>query len=264
MGVKHDEASIRRLIEELETVLGQPLPRGGRVVDVASGTGNVAVKLAVTGWFDEVVAVDISSKSLEVAKEHARALGADLTTVVSDMHRLPFDDGSVDFLVGCAFLHHLPDPEAFMAEAHRVLKPGASFVIIGEPTSFGMKAMKVAKFPLIVANGIVKRLRKNKEDVIKWDHDNIDVHDFTMQDADRLLTLFTKKRIVTEGFVAPILDQGIFTPMRFVFRSSKMLAKALGGAGKALVGVDQLVFDRILPRGVLVSLKISGQKAPVA
>ena len=60
-----------------------------------------------------------------------------METIESDMMRLPFPDGSVDYVVGCAFLHHLPHPAGFMGEVKRVLRPGGTFVIIGEPSGFG-------------------------------------------------------------------------------------------------------------------------------
>ena len=44
MGTSHDIVSCEHMIQELETVLGSKLPRGGRVVDAACGTGNVAIK----------------------------------------------------------------------------------------------------------------------------------------------------------------------------------------------------------------------------
>lgn len=261
MGVDHGEAARAAIVAELELVLGKPLPRGCTVVDVASGTGNLAVKLAATGWFKEVIAVDISARSLEVAKSAATAMGVSLTTVVSDMVRLPFEDNSVDFVVGCAFLHHLPDPVGFMAEVHRVLKPGSSFVIVGEPTSFGASAINVMKFPLVLTNRILRRARGRADGGFVWDHDSIDVHDFTQADARALLAKFEDGRIVTEGFAAPIFDQALATPVRHVAGSNKALAAALSGVTKGLGWSDRHLFNRVLPKGGKVSLKISGRKA---
>lgn len=261
MGVRYDQSSINAMIRELENVLGDRLQRaGGKVVDVASGTGNVAIKLSLTGWYDEVIAVDISSKSLEVASKRAEDVGCALTTIVSDMRRLPFEDDSIDFVVGCAFLHHLPNPLLFMREVHRVLKPGCPFVFIGEPTKFGSIGIEVAKLPLVLANSVIRRVRNRQGSTFVWDHDNIDVHVFSQNDAKRFVQDFDSSRIISEGFALPIIDQGLFTPIRLVFGENKFLQRAFAVSGRALAGIDYFFLNRTLPKGLKTSLKLSGKK----
>jgi SAM-dependent methyltransferase len=258
MGVVHDAESIRRIVDELETVLGGPLPLTGVVVDAASGTGNLALKLASHGHYDRVCAVDISARSLEVASRNADALGVRIETLVSEMVRLPFDDGSVDLVVGCAFLHHLPDPPAFMQEVARILRPGGAMIVIGEPTAFGARALYWIKLPLVLANRLLRLLRKTE--TFRWDHDNIDVHSFTKADARRLLAPFVRTRIVTQGFLAPLVDQGILTPIRTVTGAGGRLGRAFDGLTRGLRALDRWVFDRAVPRFGRISLKISGYK----
>ena len=260
MGVRHDDARCAEIINELEHVLGGPLPRTGRVVDVASGTGNLAIKLARTGSYDEVVAVDISIRSLEVAQRTARQIGRDLTIVQSDMKRLPFEDDSFDLLVGCAFLHHLAYPVEFMSEVRRVLKPGCPFVIIGEGTDFFARALPVVKAPVLLANRAIKAIRRSDAATFKWEHDNIDVHDFTMKDARQLVEGFDAPRIVTQGFAGPLTDQGVLAPIRFFMNDRGVLGSVLNATDRAMKASDRVVFDRILPRGMRASLKISGRK----
>lgn len=260
MRVLHDDDSVSRTIDELERVLGEKLPRGGRVIDVASGTGNLAVKLARTGFYDEVVAVDISIKSLEVGKASARQHGRDLTIVESDMKRLPFDDNSFDFLVGCAFLHHLAYPVEFMTEVRRVLKPGCPFVIIGEGTHFFHLALPVVKGPAILLNKAVKAAKKSDDATYKWEHDAIDVHDFTMKDARDLVAGFDNTRIVTEGFAGPLINQGLLSPIRYLTGNKGVLGSILDATDKVLAASDKVVFNHVLPKGMRASLKISGRK----
>src|SRR5215471_10186735 len=80
MGISYDAEATARILSELEEVLGEPLP-GGTVVDVGSGTGHVAVKLAKTGRFGRVVATDISSRMLACARKNAADAGCTIETV---------------------------------------------------------------------------------------------------------------------------------------------------------------------------------------
>lgn len=43
---------------------------------------------------------------------------------VADAHSLPFEDGSFDVVLSNLTVHHLGDPDKFLAEAFRVLRPG--------------------------------------------------------------------------------------------------------------------------------------------
>jgi len=176
------------------------------------------------------------------------------------MQTLPFEDNALDMLVGCAFLHHLPEPETFMKEVHRVLKPGAPFIIIGEPTSFGAWAINMTKLPLVLINKLIRTLRKTKNNIFRWDHDNIDVHDFTRTDTALLLDGFEKTRIVTQGFLEPVIDQGLLTPMRHVLGHSRIIDFIFTHITIFCRFFDMIIFNNLLPKFMRVTLKISGYK----
>ena len=92
-----------------------------RVVDLAGGTGRAADGLADAG-FDPIV-VDISAGMLR----RARKAGHD--TVRGDAGSLPLRDDAADAAVIVDALHHLPDPEAALASARAVLRPGGVVVV---------------------------------------------------------------------------------------------------------------------------------------
>lgn len=256
MGVDHGDDAVAAMIEELERVLGEPLPRG-EVLDVGAGTGNVAVKLARTGRFDRVVAADISRGMLRVAREAAEALGLDnLETVETDMRALPFPDDSFDAVVGCAFLHHLPDPVRFVREVHRVLRPGAPFVFIGEPSTRGARLTGMVKAPLVATNRVLERVTGRRG--LRWDHDDIDVHTFTVDDIHRMAADFERVRLAPAGFLEPIIDQGLLAPARLVFRHPR-LGRAMDRTQLALRWMDLWCNER-LPPSWLVSMKFAGYK----
>lgn len=91
-----------------------------RVLDLAGGTGRVAAALAPEY---EPIAADVSAPMLQ------RAAARGLQTVRSDAGRLPLQDGAVDAAVVVDAYHHLPDREAALAEAARVVAPGGVVVI---------------------------------------------------------------------------------------------------------------------------------------
>ena len=257
MGVSHSPEAVRKTIDELERVLGDALPRGGWVADVGSGTGNIAIKLALDGRFDRVTAVDISSKSLEKLRDTAETLHVLVETVVSEMRPLPFEDDSLDLLVGCAFLHHMPDPEEFMADVARVLKPGARFVIIGEPTHLGATVTNVVKFPLVAVNRL-RRLFVN-DNLFRWEHDQIDVHTFTRADVHNLFERrFEKTRVCCEGFLEPVVDQAILAPLRRFLPETGLAGRVFGSIQSSCSAVDRALLNHALPSNFKVSLKVSG------
>lgn len=259
MGVKHTGEAVLRIVDELENVLGVRLPEGTHVVDVGAGTGNIAIKLSIDGRFKKVTAVDISKKSLDVLEQHALAHDLNVNTIESNMLRLPFEDSSVDLLVGCAFLHHLPDPKSFMSEVNRVLKPGAPFIIICEPTYFGALLLDIAKYPLVLANRALKLFKKKS--LFRWEHDHIDVHTFCEKDVSVLFKdNFSCVRICNEGFVEPVIDQSIIVPLRYIIPQSVIRDNLFNPFLSIAHFFDHYFFNKVVPAKFLVTLKVSGRK----
>ena len=102
------------------------LKPGMRVLDVACGTGLVAVEAAkILGSAENITCLDPSEGMLAVAREK---LGA--TFVVGRAEALPFPDNSFDFLTMGYALRHVTDLEATFREYLRVLRPGGKVLIL--------------------------------------------------------------------------------------------------------------------------------------
>ena len=102
----------------IASLVGGP---GLRVLDLGCRTGALTQHYAKG---NSVVGVDVDRGALEHAVER---LG--IETVWADAEEeLPFPDASFDVVVAGELLEHLRDPDAVVAEARRVLRPGGSFV----------------------------------------------------------------------------------------------------------------------------------------
>lgn len=106
-------------------------------LEVGSGTGFFLLNLMQAGVATRGHVTDLSPGMVEVAVANAASLSLDVEGRVADAERLPYDDSSMDLVVGHAVLHHIPDVELAIREMLRVLRPGGRFVVAGEPTRWG-------------------------------------------------------------------------------------------------------------------------------
>jgi SAM-dependent methyltransferase len=104
--------------------------RNGAVLDVATGTGRIALGLAARGV--TVTGVDISDRMLEAAREKAaRARLTFASFQRGNAISLPFDDQAFDAVLSFRFLH-IMEPRhqiPFIGEMVRVLKPGGTLLL---------------------------------------------------------------------------------------------------------------------------------------
>ncbi|TDO44149.1 septum formation protein [Kribbella sp. VKM Ac-2527] len=101
------------------------LPKGGRVIELAVGTGIVAAELVALG--NLVHGVDLSPAMLRHAR--VRLPGH---VAAADAERLPFADRRCDAIVAVWLLHLLDDSEPVLAEVARVLRPDGVFITTTE------------------------------------------------------------------------------------------------------------------------------------
>jgi ubiquinone/menaquinone biosynthesis C-methylase UbiE len=105
-----------------ELVAACTIAPGQRVLDVAAGTGNVAIRAAEAGA--EVVASDLTPESLEAGAREARDRGVEVEWLVADAQALPFGDGRFDVVTSSFGAMFAPDHRAVADELLRVCRPG--------------------------------------------------------------------------------------------------------------------------------------------
>jgi demethylmenaquinone methyltransferase/2-methoxy-6-polyprenyl-1,4-benzoquinol methylase len=96
-----------------------------RLLDVASGTGDLALEIQDACPDCEVIASDFCAEMLA----HAASRGIE-KTLVADALNLPFPDGSFDVVTVAFGLRNMADYPAALREMHRVLKPGGRLLIL--------------------------------------------------------------------------------------------------------------------------------------
>ena len=97
---------------------------GQRVLDVACGTGVVAVTAARLGA--RVTGLDLTPELLERARENARIAGVNIEWHQGDVEQLPFADGTYDMVLSQFGHIFAPRPDVAIAEMLRVLQPGGT------------------------------------------------------------------------------------------------------------------------------------------
>lgn len=95
---------------------------GERVLDVAAGTGNVALLAAEAGG--RVTALELSHEMLRRGRRRSELAGHDVEWVAGDALALPFPDGAFDAAVSVLGVMFAPDPASAAAELVRVTRPG--------------------------------------------------------------------------------------------------------------------------------------------
>ncbi len=100
---------------------------GDRVLDVATGSGNVAIPAAEKGA--QVTGLDITPELLEVARGRATEAGVEVEFVEGDAEDLPYADDSFDKVISVFGAMFAPRHDVAAGEIARVLRPGGRFVV---------------------------------------------------------------------------------------------------------------------------------------
>jgi SAM-dependent methyltransferase len=113
---KHIETAAEEFIARLA------LKPGLRVLDVACGSGNLAIPAARAGAI--VTGADIATNLLEQARARAESEGLTIQFDEGDAENLPYDDAAFDVVVSMFGAMFAPRPELVAAELARVCRPG--------------------------------------------------------------------------------------------------------------------------------------------
>src|SRR5688572_29915190 len=134
---KHIENVAEEFVERLNI---QP---GMKVLDVACGSGNLAVVAAQKGA--DVTGIDIADNLVEAAKKRAESLGLNIKFEQGDAEALPYDDDSFIVVMTMYGAMFAPRPDVTAAELVRVCKPGGTVAMANwTPSGFAGQMFKLA------------------------------------------------------------------------------------------------------------------------
>lgn len=104
-----------------------------RILDVATGTADLALALARSRPDARVTGVDFAAGMLRVGREKAVRAGVEVSLEVADGTSLPYPDASFDAVTIAYGLRNFEDVDAGLVEFRRVLAPGGRLVVLEFP-----------------------------------------------------------------------------------------------------------------------------------
>ena len=113
------------------TVLVANVKEGQQVLDIAGGTGDLALAFAPkVGASGRVVHTDINEAMLREGRNRLLDAGVSLPTLVCDAEKLPFPDASFDLVTVAFGLRNMTHKDEALREMNRVLKPGGKLLVL--------------------------------------------------------------------------------------------------------------------------------------
>ncbi len=206
-----------RFVDTLEVTPGM------RVLDVATGTGNLAIPLARKGA--QVTGVDIATNLLAQARERAAAEGLAVQFDEGDAEQLPYADGAFDMVVTMFGAMFAPRPGVVAAELARVLKPGGRLAMANwNPESFSGLMFKVGSKHAPGAPGIAPPVQWGDAAIVR-------------QRLERGFTEITTE-LTPVVFDLPMPPAEVVEFFRQYFGPTQMAFKRLDEAGQKALRAD--------------------------
>jgi ubiquinone/menaquinone biosynthesis C-methylase UbiE/uncharacterized protein YbaR (Trm112 family) len=173
-----------------DTIAAASVARGGKVLDMSTGTGEAAIGLLpAIGGSGMLIGADISPEMVRAARQ--RVSDERFLPLVADGQELPFRNGCFDAVICQLGLQFFPDPARGLGEFQWVLRPEgiASVCVISEPDS--------APIWGFFAEAMVKRLPEMRDIIMA---------SFSLADANHLEELFRAAGFVNVGVQRVIHD----------------------------------------------------------
>jgi SAM-dependent methyltransferase len=158
---------------------------GMRVLDVACGTGNLAIPAARKGA--QVIGVDIATNLLVQARHRAAAEGLSATFEEGDAEQLPYPDAHFDLVMSMFGAMFAPRPEQVATELARVCRPGGQIAMANwTPAGFVGKTFQLTSRHVPPPEGVPPPVLWGDEKVVRG---RLGAHVSQLQTVRRMLTI---------------------------------------------------------------------------
>jgi ubiquinone/menaquinone biosynthesis C-methylase UbiE len=128
----YDKNSRHHRIDELRSYaeeVAKHIENGNSVLEVAPGPGYLAIELAKLGSYN-IIGLDISQDFVDIARTNAQQAGVAIEFRQGNVADMTFSDALFDFIICTAAFKNFKEPLKAVNAMHRVLKPGATALII--------------------------------------------------------------------------------------------------------------------------------------
>ncbi|HUH95737.1 MAG TPA: class I SAM-dependent methyltransferase [Anaerolineales bacterium] len=119
----------------------QHVKDGDSVLELAPGAGYLSIELARLGKY-KIRGIDISKDLVEIARKNAKEAGVDIDFRQGNVSNLPFPENEFNFIICVLAFKNFKEPLKALQEMHRVLKPGATALIMDLNREASMQATK--------------------------------------------------------------------------------------------------------------------------
>jgi ubiquinone/menaquinone biosynthesis C-methylase UbiE len=273
--ISYDARCVTYARDRFVTIAGRdgwPYPTA---LELGCGTGFFLLNLMQAGVASRGFVTDISPGMVEVALRNARNLGLDVQGRVADAETIPYDDDSVDLVVGHAVLHHIPDVGKALREVLRVLRPGGRFVFAGEPTRYGdMVARKLSQLTWWATTNVTRwgPLRDWRRPQRELDESSraaeleavVDLHTFPPEELRRLAVgagavdvVVRTEELTAAWFGWPVRTFECAVPKEKLGWGWAMFAYR---TWQRLSTLDARVLSRVVPAGLFYNALVTGTK----
>ena len=175
------------------------IPHNASVIDVGTGTGQIATILALRGEKRTVVGVDLTLEQLQEAERFREKASMQHPILVrSDLFALPFKPGSFDIVISRGVVHHTQDPEGAIRRIVRHVRPGGIVVLgyydgVARLTHRVRRAVaKTVGHPVYALDPVLRRDDLDAEKKANWIADQYD------HPVEHQMGLFQVKRCLEE------------------------------------------------------------------
>ena len=147
------------------------------ILDIATGTADLAIEAAKTIKPDEIIGMDISPNMLKIGEQKIikKGLSNIIKLELGDSENLSYETARFDAVMAAFGVRNFENLEKGLGEMYRVLKPGGTLMVLefSKPRYFPLKQLFHVYFKYILP--VIGKLRSKDENAYKYLYESVQV-----------------------------------------------------------------------------------------